>query len=399
MSGASSRRTSQSARSAGAQRPRHQHETILFAVVGMSPAVVTETVWALAHERPAIVPDRVVVLTTSRGAAQVRKELLQPCAEFGGVAVWDCLRRDLERAGRRVRERLRFGDTGDDIRVVAAADPASGRSRELDDIRSAQDNRAAADFMLEQLRGFTENPQTRLIASIAGGRKSMGALLYACMTLLGRENDRVTHVLVNEPFENARMTPRFYYPEQPARQLEVAGGGRVRAADARIELADVLFVPIRNRFREVAEVPESFSGLVARYTKRLKQEGGRKVVVSLENGSVRVDGTTVPIRKRALLVLRFLIAIQDKVGEMGQKEAVYPFREFLKTEDPKWHALYRAMDDDPNSVAGKEAHGGLANDFKRLLSDIRRTLSKSGVAWELGERAESLCLSPFVLRK
>jgi len=32
----------------------------------------------------------------------------------------------------------------------------------------------------------------------------MGALLYAALSLLGRPQDRLTHVLVNEPFDNRR---------------------------------------------------------------------------------------------------------------------------------------------------------------------------------------------------
>lgn len=31
-------------------------ETILLAVTGLSPAVVTETVWTLAHENPPVIP-------------------------------------------------------------------------------------------------------------------------------------------------------------------------------------------------------------------------------------------------------------------------------------------------------------------------------------------------------
>ena len=38
-----------------------ESERVLFAVLGMSPAVLTETVWALARETPPVIPHRVVV--------------------------------------------------------------------------------------------------------------------------------------------------------------------------------------------------------------------------------------------------------------------------------------------------------------------------------------------------
>ena len=50
--------------------------TILLAVSGMSPAILTETVWALAREKPRIVPDEVIVLTTTAGARDIETQLL-----------------------------------------------------------------------------------------------------------------------------------------------------------------------------------------------------------------------------------------------------------------------------------------------------------------------------------
>ena len=54
-------------------------ERVLLCLVGMSPAVLTETVWALALVH-GWVPDRVVVLTTEVGKRKVLTEVVQ-----GGV--------------------------------------------------------------------------------------------------------------------------------------------------------------------------------------------------------------------------------------------------------------------------------------------------------------------------
>ncbi|MCZ7641236.1 MAG: CRISPR-associated ring nuclease Csm6 [Verrucomicrobia bacterium] len=189
-----------------------QPETVLLAVTGMSPAVLTETVWALAHEPEPVIPSRVIVLTTASGRDALVARLFAPHPAFAGRSPWDTLREALAGEGHDLRGRLRFGTTPDDIRVITAVDPATGRSRELDDLRSPADNEAAANFLLEQVRTVVENPDTGLVASLAGGRKTMGALLYACLTLVGRETDRLTHVLVNEPFETSRD---FFFPGQP----------------------------------------------------------------------------------------------------------------------------------------------------------------------------------------
>ena len=57
--------------------PAQYHRRILLAVTGLSPQVVTETLYALAVKRePAFVPTEVVVVTTAEGAERVRLSLL-----------------------------------------------------------------------------------------------------------------------------------------------------------------------------------------------------------------------------------------------------------------------------------------------------------------------------------
>src|SRR5437899_1141025 len=73
-------------------------KTVLLAVSGMSPAILTETVWALANPpagQEPVIPNEIVVLTTSRGAADLDSALLTPKPEWGGRGVWDCLREHL----------------------------------------------------------------------------------------------------------------------------------------------------------------------------------------------------------------------------------------------------------------------------------------------------------------
>ena len=56
---------------------------ILVAGMGTSPAVLTNAVWALAHQREPVVPDEIVVFITKNGKTLLKKEL------FGG-GVWTC---------------------------------------------------------------------------------------------------------------------------------------------------------------------------------------------------------------------------------------------------------------------------------------------------------------------
>ena len=363
-------------------KPERQSETILFAVTGMSPAILTETVWALAHENPPVIPNRVVVLTTTVGRETVLRELFTPSPDFGGRCVWDTLRTALERKGLDVADRLAFGATGEDIRVFVRRDSRNNRSTEIQDIVSPEDNAAAADAILQHLRSFTENADVHIVASIAGGRKTMGALLFACMTLIGRETDRLTHVLVSEPFEQP-LKPKFYFPTQPAAKLVSHQGRAFNARDARITLADIPFVPLRNRFTDIGRMPGGYNNLVRQYSRELRESSAQPVRVQFDDARrlVSVNGVSVRFRRRAYLTLRFLVEVnQTDQVPAGHTEAEAPMKEFLTRVDPEWAENFSV---DP--------------DLKHELSYIRSAMAKANLAWMPGARKDSLRLPPFKL--
>jgi len=274
-------------------------QTILLAVTGMSPAILTETVWALAM-REKTIPVRVIAVTTAAGRERLRA-LWMPDAALGGLAPWEALRSALEAAGHRLGGRLRFGDTADDIRVITTSTPSSGRSIELGDIRTAADNTAAADFILEQVRGITANPDTRLVASIAGGRKTMGTLLYAAVSLLGRDSDRVTHVLVEPPFETQ---PGFWFPGQPTAKARSQGK---KTKGPWVELADIPFLPLRNKITGTfGREPGSFLTLAALCRSSSSQNSTPALSLSESTPGCRVDGHALRLGPREHSLLLFL---------------------------------------------------------------------------------------------
>lgn len=252
-------------------------QVVLLALMGTSPAVLSETVWALAREKPAFIPDRIVAITTTTGRNAIRELLF----ESGG---WDRL---VSVIGRRfdVEGKLKFGLAADSVRCIP---DASGR-RDLDDISTAQDNNAAADFIMRTVREFTEDPDSKVIASLAGGRKTMSALMMSCMTLLGRAQDKLCHVLVNPPFESAVLEPIFLFPEKGVKH-KTAGGKMVSADLARIELIEVPFVRARGWYeKEYRNAPPNYMALVNRFQGLAPVPGNHpEVVMQWDRGIVSV---------------------------------------------------------------------------------------------------------------
>ncbi len=382
--GTSLRRSTQNA--AAARPPAPPPGPVLLCVTGMSPAVLTETVWALAHEPEPVIPSRVVVITTLAGRAEIERQLFQPLPRFGGRSPWDALRDCLAAAGHDLDGRLRFGRTSDDLRVLTALDPRSQQSVELRDIRTPAENEAAADFLLEQVRMVVENPDTQLIASMAGGRKTMGALLYACLSLAGRETDRLTHVLVSEPFETLR---EFYFPGQPGGPLAgaVAPASPPKAppasspgfdpAAARVDLADVPFVPLRNLFvRELGRKAGSFSRLVESCRENVRQRAGETVRLCVEtrHPRIEVNGATLTLAAAEQLLLLFL-ARRAKQGEPAfgsYKDATDSLNAFRQEQ------LAAIKDFGDWRHADSVRATWEERDIVRALSEIRRKLRQRG---------------------
>jgi len=347
-------------------------KTTLVAVSGMSPAIITETLWALAGETPAIVPDEVVIITTARGDEDIQSLLLKNLPAWGGRCVWETLRSALLK---RAKLPPRHSGLQLSIHVIDLPNEATGIREKARDIRSANDNQQTADFILGILSPHTDAADRRVIASIAGGRKTMGALLYGAMSLVGKESDRVTHVLVNEPFENCRG---FFYPDQPVQKLEAGPYGKtvtVTAAAAVIELADIPFVPLRNGFAELNESRRSFAGLVTRYSRELQRPLGRKPVVSLDANKAQlvVEGIPIPLTGRELLATSFLFlrAKEGKPSYSSQQAAGDPYLQFVgewKMKFPKHRARERLKQD------------AVPQDLTKGLCTLRKKLETKGLA-------------------
>ncbi|OGV78653.1 MAG: CRISPR-associated protein [Lentisphaerae bacterium RIFOXYB12_FULL_65_16] len=347
-------------------------KTILVALSGLSPAVITETVWALAREVPPILPSRVVALTTVAGRDGLRTQLLHS-------GTWQRLR-DVLRAPAGT---LLFGDSGDAIRVF----PAPDRATELNDIVTDRDNDAVADFILDNLRQFTEDADTRLVLSVAGGRKTMTALGALCMALLGREQDRLVHVVVNPPFDRPDLEPRFVFPDPAIRSYRLPDGQRHKPTAARIRLCDIPFVRVRNLFaHEYLRLPGAFSATVALANRRLGENlPAPRLLLRPTDKTCRLNDKPVALSP-AEFVLCWLLAarrIANQPPFRGQEVLMQAFAEFannVAAEQMPEIVHHRGPD---GAFPGKNDK----DDFRKLVSSLRAKFRHAA-----GNAAAEACL-------
>jgi CRISPR-associated protein (TIGR02584 family) len=221
---------------------------VLMCVSGMSPAVISETLYALITQDEPFIPDEIHVVTTLTGKDKVFKDLLTPQTGHFHRLMADYL------PGRAIR----FDEST--VHVISQEKPSEparnplfdGLLREpvqpqqitmliteLADIQTNEDNEAAANTIYREMRKLKARPGTLLHASVAGGRKSMSFYMGHAFSLLADVDDSLSHVLVSEPFENWQLN--FYYPPRTPQTLSYLDSNRQRqevsTADAHIELA------------------------------------------------------------------------------------------------------------------------------------------------------------------
>jgi CRISPR-associated protein (TIGR02584 family) len=229
-------------------------QTVLITVLGSSPAVITETLYALYQHQQ--FPYKIVIFTTLHGKkkfeeSDIRLQIECLCNELGIAHI-----------------------KADQICLLVVTKDGA----ELEDIRSESDQSAMADFITKHVRLITHDDTNNIHASIAGGRKSMSFYMGYIFAMFAREDDSLSHVLVPPQYELVD----FYYPTKQSKPLnyfdhntqtwqpKLIDGKYLDAMDAKVELATIPFLRLNNSLTKSKEAialakDMSYSDCVAAY--------------------------------------------------------------------------------------------------------------------------------------
>ncbi len=336
--------------------PEAYRRRILLCVAGLSPQIVTETLYALTvtHE-PRFVPTEIHLLTTAEGAERARLTLLSDDPGW-----FHRLRREYG------LPEIHFAV--DTLHILRAAD-----GRPLNDIRKLTDNEAIADAITTKVRELTADPDGAVHASIAGGRKTMGFYLGYALSLFGRPQDRLSHVLVSSSFES---NPNFFYPA-PVERVIFGNGPDQRpldASSAMVTLADIPFVRLRDGLQEaLLREGSSFSEVMRQPQRNLAPPS-----LTLDPATCRAHcGATVlrltPISFAwlAWFARRALVGLPPlhwkRIGTAEVEAFLAEHRAAL--HDP-------LADDEHPSIAARRAEGIPKAFFEERTSKLKRELSR-----------------------
>lgn len=206
------------------------NKRILLSVTGMSPAVVTETLYALVTEK-GFIPTEIQVITTEQGKNKLLQTLLG--IQGGRKESKGALQEFIEDYG----DKYGFSSIRFDESCVRIITDESGQN--LPDIRTPEENEQAANSIVQLVGKLCQDEDCQLHVSIAGGRKTMGFFMGYALSLYGREQDKLSHVLVDAQYESL---PSFYYPKPYSYLINDRDGKEIDAKDGKVMLAEIPWV-------------------------------------------------------------------------------------------------------------------------------------------------------------
>ena len=211
---------------------------VIIAVIGMTPQIITETLWALVNRSNPIIPHSIFIITTSGGKHKAIQTLLN-----GGKGKFYQFCREYELDASCVE----FDEST--IFTVRNAE-----NRQLEDIRTNADNEAISNFIVNFVREKAEDPDTIIHASAAGGRKTMSIYLAYALSLFGRKQDRLYHVLISPP-ELENHPEFFYIPHSPV-ILTAPDSRSILTSNASVEIAEIPFIRLREKIEKLDFEPK-----------------------------------------------------------------------------------------------------------------------------------------------
>lgn len=333
---------------------------VLLCVTGLTPQVVTETLYALFHGNENELPTEIHLITTANGRNRARRDLLDPvdgkfhqfCKEFN------------------VDNRISFQTKN--IHVIR-----DQYDEELPDIRTPQENECAADLIMKLVRDFCFDSQSQLHVSIAGGRKSMGFLVGYALSIYGREQDKLSHVLTSEPFENNKD---FFYPSKLANPIYGLDGSALDPLQAQVSLAEIPLVKLRTGLtQEFLNTDVSYSETIAMAQKYIAP------TVSLrfdsKSNKVYMDGN------KAIELPNTLFAIYYWFAKLHKSNAL-PYTPMNESEIEDFLLVVRKLyGRDSNTVETLEKSIKGLDDFKKYVGEKRTRINKKIEIKVGGDRA------------
>lgn len=323
-------------------------KNILICVTGLTPQIVTETLYCLSVQRK-IKIDEIYILTTQKGRdviLGIDNEKWTPKTPLKNEIIKMCDRFKIQ---------IPKFDNNDTHIIVAKEE-----SIELSDIRTDKANQLFPNKVCQFLREITKDENNVLFCSISGGRKTMSVHLATALSIFGREKDKLLHVLTSSENEF-----KGFYPIN-------------KKEDKELELAEIPYIRLRSllsaEIKNKSILKMNYDEIVKYTQKQLKYiTSENKLVIDTKNRTLSY-GTNVRQMEAMLFVLYYCfvdmrlngkepISIYNFISEENQEN-------LIKLFEDKFNDLYKNKKENFNNLFDKNYIRAKISKINNFISNL-----------------------------
>ncbi len=350
---------------------------ILLCVAGLTPPIITETLYVLAVKEKIRI-DEIQVITSTIGKKIVKERLFDS-------GKWREFCNDYPNE----TKVLQF-----DLDCLEILKDANGL--ELPDIRSTEENELAANQICEIVKNLCEQNDAKIYASVAGGRKTMGNYLAFAMSLFARTDDKLSHVLVDERFERQGKSPLDFYYEPPIPRQVADIKGNLEFIDegktlplmtdmANTTLAEIPFVKLRRILDEdYGENPIVYKEFVEQVQTQLNlAETEPDLEILLAENKIKISDCVIELTPRDFWIY-IIFARQRKNAENDEKATIKYEDLTLEDFDSSLRLITKADKDEfgIDRIYNNDDYGFLLDYVRRIGG--KEVLDTAGLKKSLG---------------
>ena len=277
-------------------------QDILLISSGLSPQVITETLYYFHKSKEKINFSEVHVITDQNGWKLIDKHLLK------GEQWFNKFFEDYQ------LDRSAVEFSKETIHVLMDKD-----GNPLNDLLTVSANSSAVNQIFDIIQKLTNDPKKRLITNIAGGRKTMSVIIGQAMQFYGKKEDLLTHVIIDERF--LRLND-FYYPT-PKSTFKIVQDEKIDYSKIKIILNELPYIRLKPLLGKLIDHTEddSLKNLVSIAQKHIN-ELIKPISISINryDSSINIDNETLKFPKKNLAIYSALLnLIKNDYSEQNKE--------------------------------------------------------------------------------
>ena len=260
-------------------------KNILVAVSGLTPQVISETLYCLSVQKK-IKIDEIYVITTTEGKKNTEEYYFMNRKTNKKEGPYS-LKEEIEKMCGQHKINVPVFSTKGNVIV------ASEENIKMHDVRTDKDNILFPNVITKILKKLTSDDRSILYCSLSGGRKTMSAYMGFALSIYAREGDKLFHVLASDDFEK---TGRFYPEKKNNKDLI---------------LSEVPFIKLRPVLNDKVDYKnKSYTEIIEQSQKELERLNEKGITIDIKKRTLNYKGNAVKFEPAHLALYLFFVFLK-----------------------------------------------------------------------------------------